>query len=118
MSTVNEIIQDENKINTVFGDDIEFKGRVVFKNSLKIKGTFEGQVESDGQLIIGQEAKVSAEIKAGVVSVYGELNGKIKASKTVELYKKSSTNGDIISPEVYIEKGSTFNGNCIMTPEE
>ena len=113
MTEVKELIEDENKISTVIADDIEFKGRLVFKNSLKIKGNFFGKIESDGHLIIGQEATVSADAKVNTITVNGKFNGKISAEKSVELSKKSETHGDIITPEIYIEKGSVFNGTCI-----
>jgi cytoskeletal protein CcmA (bactofilin family) len=117
MSEIKEIIEDENKISTVIAEDIEFKGKLVFKNSLKIKGIFEGKIESDGHLIIGQEAKVSAEVNAGLISVNGAFNGRIKANRSVELFKKSSTSGDIVTPEFYIEKGADFNGTCVMNSD-
>ena len=88
-----EIVEDENKIDTVIADDIVFKGNIKFKNSLKIKGRVEGKIETDGHLIIGREATVSADINGKIVSVSGEVNGKIKASQRVELLKKSITRG-------------------------
>lgn len=109
-----EIIEDENRIGTVIADDIEFKGKLVFKDSLKVKGTFEGTIVSDGHLIVGIESTVSADITAGVISVNGTVNGKMTASKHVDLYQKSRTHADIITPDLYIEKGSVFNGTCIM----
>jgi len=114
MNEIKEIVEDENKIGTVIADDIEFRGRLVFKNSLKIKGLFEGKIETKGHLVIGQEAVVSADIKAGIVSVNGTVNGKIKAGQRIELYNKSVTSCDLIAPELQIEKGSIFNGTCIM----
>ncbi len=114
MTDNNEIVEDENKIDTVIADDIEFRGKVIFKNSLKIKGLFEGQIETDGHVIIGQEAKVSSQIKAGVVSVNGEVSGRIKANKCIELFNNSKINCDLITPSIYIEKGCLFNGTCLM----
>ena len=109
-----EIVEDENKIDTVIADDIVFKGTLKFKNSLKIKGHMEGKIETEGHLIIGREAVVSAEINAKTMTVNGEVNGKIKASQRVELLKKSITRGDIITPDLSIESGSVFNGTCFM----
>ena len=114
MNEIKEIMEDENKIGTVIADDIVFRGTLVFKNSLKIKGFFEGKIETRGHLIIGQESTVSADIKAGLVSVSGRINGKIKASQRVELFTKSVTNGDLLTPELLMEKGAVFNGTCIM----
>ncbi len=117
MAELNENVEDENKIDTVIAEDIDFRGTLKFKNSLKIKGKFEGKIFSEGQLIIGRESETSADINASVVSVSGSVNGKIKASKRIEFYKKSRINADLISPEILMEGGSIFNGTCIMDSE-
>jgi cytoskeletal protein CcmA (bactofilin family) len=118
MAETREIIEDENKIGTVMADDVTFRGRLVFKDSLKIKGQFEGTIESEGHLIVGMESKVSADIRANTISVNGTLNGKIQANKQVDLYSKSVTNADIVTPDLQIEKGATFNGTCVMPTEK
>lgn len=109
-----EIIEDENKIGTVIASDIKFRGTLKFKSSLKIKGFFQGKVETDGTLIIGDEANVSAEITAASVSISGKCQGKIKASKLIEIFEHSNMSGDIVTPDLYIENGAKFNGTCIM----
>jgi cytoskeletal protein CcmA (bactofilin family) len=114
MPEVKEIVEDENKIDTVIADDISFKGKLKFKNSLKIKGTLEGSIESDGHLIIGREAKVTAAVTARVVTNSGYFSGKIKALQRIELDKKSHTSGDLVTPDIIIESGSLFNGICVM----
>ncbi|HOV08202.1 MAG: Polymer-forming cytoskeletal [Spirochaetes bacterium ADurb.Bin218] len=118
MSDIKEIIEDENKIDTVIAEDIEFRGTLKFKNSLKIKGKFEGKIISDGHLIIGRESNTSADITAGIVSVSGNVNGKIKAAKKIELFKKSKISADMISPEIVMESGAVFNGICIMDEQQ
>jgi len=114
MTEPKDLVEDENSIDTVIAEDISFKGKLKFKNNLKIKGSFEGKIETDGQLIIGREAKVSADVMAGEVNNSGIFNGKIKASRKIELFKKSKTYADLVTPELTIESGSVFNGTCIM----
>lgn len=114
MADIKEIVEDENKIDTVLSDDITLSGTLKFKNSLKIKGSFRGKIETDGHLIIGREATVTADISAHTISVSGVLNGRIKASNRIDLYKKSRTGGDLYTPDIQIESGSLFNGTCIM----
>ena len=106
-------IEDENKIDTIMGEDIEFKGSLKFKNSLKIKCKFSGKIQTDGQLIIGHEANVNADINAKSISVSGNLKGRVKANQRVELLKKSITHADIITPDIVIESGAAFNGTCL-----
>ena len=114
MADIKEIVEDENKIGTVIADDITFKGQLTFKNSLKIKGKFDGKIDSEGHLIIGREATVHAEVTSNVISIDGTLKGKLKANQKIELYKKSKTVGDIVTPDIYIESGAVLNGTCIM----
>lgn len=114
MTEIKEMVEDENKIGTVMAEDINFRGTLIFKDSLKIKGSFEGKIETDGLLIIGQGALVNADIKANIVSVNGFVSGRIKATDSIELYINSKTNCDLVTQNIYIEKGSSFNGNCIM----
>ncbi|MDY6935047.1 MAG: polymer-forming cytoskeletal protein [Spirochaetota bacterium] len=117
MPDLKEIVEDENKIDTVMADDIEFRGKLTFKNSFKVKGFFEGKIETDGHLIIGRQAVVNSDIKAGLVSVNGTVNGRIKATQSIELYSNSKTRCDLITPNIFIEKGSSFNGTCIMNED-
>ncbi len=114
MAEIKEIVEDENKISTVIAEDIQFRGKIIFKDSLKIKGLFEGKIETEGHIIIDREAKISADINAGIITNNGNANGKFKAIKKIELNTKSNTSGDIISPDLAIEKGAIFNGTCIM----
>lgn len=114
MADIKEIVEDENKIDTVIADDIDFKGTLTFKNSLKIKGNFIGKIITEGQLIIGREASVSADVQAGVISISGDINGKLKASQRIEMFQKSRVNADIVTPDILMESGSIFNGICIM----
>jgi len=57
---------------------------------------------------------VKAEIKAGVVTNYGKIVGNVEVIKKLELFKGAELNGDIKAPDLIIESGCIFNGNCSM----
>jgi cytoskeletal protein CcmA (bactofilin family) len=118
MAEQKEIIEDENKINTVIAPDINFKGTLKFKNSLKMKGGFHGKIDAEGHLIIGKDADITADITSKTVTIDGTVRGKIKATQKIELNKKSSTSGDIITQDLVIESGAAFNGSAIMVKEK
>jgi len=105
---------DESMIDTVLADDINFQGTMKFTKSLMIKGRFEGQIDATGHLIIGPNAVVAASIKAGVVTNYGQINGNVEGTERVELFNNAKLTGDIKTPELIIESGCVFNGNCTM----
>jgi cytoskeletal protein CcmA (bactofilin family) len=109
---------DESMIDTVLAEDINFQGTMKFAKSLMIKGKFEGEIDASGHLIIGPNAAVSATIKAGVITNYGQINGNVEGTERVELFNNAKLIGDIKTPELIIESGCNFNGNCIMSEKK
>ena len=106
---------DESMIDTVFADDIHFQGTMKFTKSLMIKGKFEGQIDATGHLIIGPAAVVNASIRAGVITNYGQINGNVEGTERLELFNNAKLTGDVKTPELIIESGCHFNGNCAMS---
>jgi cytoskeletal protein CcmA (bactofilin family) len=106
---------DESQITTVIAEDLEIKGTVKFKSSLMIKGVLEGEIFSEGLLIIGPTAKVTATITTKNLISHGEVTGNVTASEQVILKSTSVHQGDITTPNITIESGALFNGKCIMS---
>ena len=51
---------DETNVTTILADDLHISGTITFKSSLMIKGTLDGEIVSEGLLIVGPTAKVNA----------------------------------------------------------
>lgn len=111
------IDDSESRVTTVIADDLEIKGSIRFKSSLMIKGNFEGEIVSEGLLIIGATANVKATIKTSKLITYGIITGNVTAEENVVLKTNSRIMGDIATPNIIIENGSIFNGSCIMSRE-
>ncbi len=107
----------EQDITTVIADDLDIKGTIRFKSSLMIKGTLEGEIVSEGLLIVGLTAKVAATITTKNLISYGEITGDVAASERVVLKESAVHTGNITTPNIVIESGSVFNGSCIMRKE-
>jgi len=105
---------DEKSITTIIAEDLEIKGTVKFKSSLMIKGVLEGEIISEGLLIVGPTAKVTATITTKNFISHGEVTGNVTASEQVVLKGTSLHNGDIATPNITIESGAVFNGSCAM----
>ncbi len=118
MAKDNGLHIDESMIDTVLADDINFQGTMKFTKSLMVKGRFEGQIDATGHLIIGPNATVAASIKAGVITNYGQINGNVEAYERLELFNNARLSGDVKAPELIIESGCLFNGNCTMTGDK
>ncbi len=110
--------EEEKNIRTVLAEDIKFTGNLKFTSSLKIKGEFEGEIDSTGHLVVGKNAHLNANVKAKHITVYGKIKGNLEASEQVEIFSGAEVTGDIKTPDLVIQSGCRFNGNCIMTSKE
>lgn len=101
-------------LNALLGKGSEFEGKLAFEGKVRIDGTFTGEISTNDLLMVGDGAKVTAEISCGTVIVEGEVIGNIKATSAVELRRPAKVHGDITTPSLVIEKGVVFEGRSKM----
>ncbi|TGL32601.1 polymer-forming cytoskeletal family protein [Leptospira koniambonensis] len=101
-------------ISTVLGRGTNFSGILNFKKPLEISGEFQGEIESEGFLLVSEGAKVRANIKAGTVIVGGEITGNVIATQRLEMLPSGKVNGNIKTAKLQIADGVIFEGNCEM----
>ncbi len=101
-------------LNALLGRGSEFEGKLTFEGTVRIDGKFTGTIVTSDVLVIGEGAKVSAEINCGTVIVHGEINGNLKAKTAVELHHPAKVKGNVETPSLMIEKGVLFEGQCKM----
>lgn len=103
-------------VNTIIGKDASFEGVMDFTGSIRIDGKVTGQINSEGgTVIIGETAKVEADIKVSIAIIRGELKGTIDATDRIEVYPPARIDGNIVAPVISMDTGVVFNGNCEMT---
>ena len=92
----------------------EFEGKLSFKDTVRIDGTFSGEISSDNTLIVGESGQIMATINSVCVVISGLVEGDIHASDQVVLHKTAVVNGNIEAPIVIMEEGAQLNGNVKM----
>ncbi|MEM9177438.1 MAG: polymer-forming cytoskeletal protein [Myxococcota bacterium] len=92
----------------------EFEGKLSFKDTVRIDGTFSGEISSDNTLIVGESGQIHATIHSVCVVISGLVEGNIIASEQIFLHKSAVVNGDLQSPIVIMEEGAQLNGNVKM----
>ncbi len=103
----------------VLSSDVEIKGTVKFNHDLIVDGKIEGDIESSGNLTIGENARIKAEIKTGTIVVYGKVHGNMTASEKIELKASAEVIGDIKTKTLTIEAGAIFVGkSTVGTPSQ
>jgi cytoskeletal protein CcmA (bactofilin family) len=105
-------------LNALLGRGSEFEGKLTFEGTVRIDGKFTGTIVTNDVLVVGEGAKIQAEVNCGTIIVHGEIHGDVKAKSAVELHHPARMKGNIETPSLMIEKGVTFEGQCKMEPAE
>ena len=92
----------------------EFEGKLCFQGTVRVGGIFRGQIYTPDTLIIGESAKVSGEIDAGIVIINGEVQANIKARHRVEIHAPAVFRGSIVTPSLQVDEGVIFEGSSKM----
>ena len=104
----------KDEINAFMGSGTAYKGKLVFKGTVRIDGEFEGEIDSEGTLIVGQDAVVKGAVNVGQLVLSGALEGDVKALTKVTLYKQANINGTIHTPSLMVEEGAVIKGEINM----
>jgi len=114
-------IASNGKIVSVISKGSTFKGDIVTEGGARIDGSFEGSLTVKGPLVVGEHARIVANITADAVSVAGSVKGNISAKK-VEIMRTGRIYGDLITNAFTTEEGGFLRGQVRMTdgsaPEE
>jgi cytoskeletal protein CcmA (bactofilin family) len=94
------------------GPSVQVKGEINGSEDLEIHGSVEGTVSLDERrLTIGPTAKVSADLSAREIVIYGSVKGNLRAKDRIEIKKDGSVVGDLSTARIMIEDGAYFKGS-------
>jgi cytoskeletal protein CcmA (bactofilin family) len=102
----------------ILASDVEIKGTLKFSGELTLEGKLEGEIQTDGQLNLGDSAVITGNINAQSVVVRGKVNGNINAKEKIEIKAKAELFGDIRATKLVVEEGVTFVGRTEVNPNK
>ena len=116
MVTANSTLLSEGTgdISAFVGKGVEFKGTITYTGTVKIDGYLDGEIHTDGVLLIGKEAVIQAKITAGTIVCKGKVTGDVAAKECVKLRAPAVMNGSVNTPVLSMEDGVLFNGALEM----
>lgn len=89
-------------------------GQLSFDGPVQIDGEIEGEISSNDSVAIGEDAVVSANIKAEAIVVAGAISGELSASQRIEIYSSAKVlQGSLAAPEMVIDEGAVIEGTRI-----
>lgn len=98
---------------TVLGANSTLFGELRSQANVRLDGTFEGTLEIEGNVLVGETAKINADIHARNVSVAGAVRGNISGNK-VQLLRTARVWGNISAAAITTEEGAFIDGKLTM----
>jgi cytoskeletal protein CcmA (bactofilin family) len=99
------------------GEKLSIKGEIAGEGDLELAGRFEGLVNVQGTVVIGDRAEVDADITASTIVVGGKVRGNLNATGRVEILPQGVLTGNLktgsftaadgasVKGEIHVERG-------------
>ena len=99
---------------TIIGAGTVVEGVLKASASTRIEGTVNGDITSEGVVVIANEGIVNGNITAMDVKISGTVKGNLIISGKTELVSNGKLVGDIKTGSLSIDETAIFQGNCKM----
>jgi cytoskeletal protein CcmA (bactofilin family) len=102
------------RITSVLGENTSWLGKLDGRGGVRIEGAYEGEIDLQGMLVIGETGRVTCEdIKANYVIVAGAIKGNITAEK-IEIRSTGRIWGNVVTAALSTEEGAFLRGQITM----
>ena len=99
---------------------ISIKGEITGREDLFVDGEVQGSIRiTDGNVTVGPNGRVTADIEAQEIVVRGKVNGTLRGRERVQIGRTGEVTGDIATRRLGVEEGAIVCGKVDVTrPEE
>jgi cytoskeletal protein CcmA (bactofilin family) len=102
------------RVTSVLGPGITWKGNLRGSGGVRIEGAFEGEITVRGLVVIGETGRLNCEeLQANTVIVAGAVKGDIKAEK-LEIRSTGRVWGNVTTIAFATEEGAFLRGQVRM----
>ena len=96
------------------GEKLSIKGEIAGEGDLELAGRFEGVVNVQGTVVIGDRAEVDADITAATIIVGGKVRGNLNAAGRVEILPQGVLTGNLRSGSFTAADGASVKGEIVV----
>ncbi|HHV62872.1 MAG TPA: polymer-forming cytoskeletal protein [Firmicutes bacterium] len=83
------------RMDTLIAPETHFRGKIISRGTLRIDGRVEGEISTEGDVVIGESGWVLAQIRARNILVAGKVKGNLMPAGRVEIATTASLEGNI-----------------------
>ena len=95
---------------TLLAKGVLLRGEIHVEGTVRIDGRLDGDIQTSGQVIIGEDGLVQGTITAGTVICSGRIKAKVTATERVQLMKTATLIGEVLTPVLIMEDGAKLQG--------
>ena len=100
----------------MLGRSVAIKGDLFGSEDLFLDGVLEGTIKlPESRLTIGPNGRAKADVEVRELVVFGQIDGKIKATGRVDLRQSATVLGDITAGSLAIEESASLKGRVELT---
>jgi cytoskeletal protein CcmA (bactofilin family) len=103
------------KCTNVIAAGARWQGTLTVEDSVRVDGTFSGEIDAKGTVHVAEGAQVDAKVRAGYVVINGDFRGEIRCEQRVDLMPRSRVNGEVITKILSVHEGATLDGSVKMS---
>ncbi|MDD5341975.1 MAG: polymer-forming cytoskeletal protein [Patescibacteria group bacterium] len=106
----------DSETETIIGQSVRVEGNFTSQGNIVVEGGVAGTLKTSGNLRIGPNAKLKADVQAKSIFTSGEIRGNnIIASEKIEMTKTAKIFGNVQAPTISMEAGAILNGKVNMS---
>jgi len=99
---------------TLLAKGVVLKGEIHVEGTVRIDGRLDGEIQTKGHVIIGEDGLVEGTITAGTVVSSGRIKAKVTANERIQLLKTATLIGEVLTPILIMEEGAKLQGAMDM----
>ena len=112
------VFNDDISINSIIGNGSSIRGDIKINGFMRIDGDLEGNLETTGNVLVGENARIAGNITARSITVGGIIKGNVVAPEQVHLLSSSIVIGDIQTRRFQADENVIVHGHCISLNDE
>lgn len=105
---------DPDTTDTLIGEGSIFEGKIKSDAGVRVEGQILGDIECEGDVIIGEKGVVHSNINARNVLIAGTVTGNVQVRNKLSITSKGKLYGNMLAASLHIEEGSIFEGSSKM----
>jgi len=101
-------------LTAIVGANTEFEGILHYNGTIRIDGRVDGEIHTDGVLLVGRDAVIRAKVSAGTIVSCGRIIGDVTATEKISLLAPAILKGSVTTPLLSMEEGVRLIGTTDM----